>query len=962
MSSKLSERDKILLKAGGTFVPGTRKYEGGIFGNSEDNDYVLLSIIEPTTDRIILTKEIEPVTQGDRVIVKPGIDIRDMGFVSGRFNFRYEFYRRLAGSDDVVLTKTAPIGKIGDIYEGPYYINPKGEYYEGSPDDNVAGYTTSELKPTKMNYEISEISTARDEVRIRARNINDDVYKEDLYDRAFAFKNVIIDEDYRIKNGTEPKLRFYNPFNPNMSSTANLGFNAGTGSPPVDDDPTATHLILEDGQGFYFKDLFQGATIRIKNAYVIGEVETVTITDRNILTNPSGDTIQFDDALNPLKPSGVYDTEIHTDAVVVEAWSSGVQTFQSSLDEHYGTAALGYHAKWVQGEGRNGGSCIKFVDQNAIYRNDSLWPSGASVHRPLVITTSLPSISNYGVTPGEDLFYIRFFQKSSNLNKGSTIRIKYATGFGLGEPRPSLPPEGFHYPGTEDQLNDAPDNAPEGFRAEPTEAMPSNELVDGVGEDSLSPGKQWFVASIQSGLYVWEPNYNKFNTDTGLAEGILGIRKVGVEDPGSGNPETTWVWRGTAWTPKEPPSIAGCNDPSALNFQSYATETLEGACVYQQSILPDPANFDVVFRCEHKRFFPNNSPWNNFNGNYCTFFMKYDETLGDYHIWQSKFGGAEGQVNYAYGVASLFGKMPQSDGLQSKTHTLGDSSVKVTPGPPMQYGPIELPGLAVHNLDINNPGALSLMTRYGRIKDIEYYDRPSGDNKKEVLLIFVEHTQEFREHLIEKGAVDDQEQGCIMEVGPANRSYYGFGEIEVWAKEVQGENSVGNFDEFRHAVFEDSGNSSNPRFWLLNTTGPPARTETEEGSGILNPFRNDDDYFGMWMGDLGNYQAIFGDDNSDKIIGISGEQVFATTNAVGDEITSFLPGFPKPISDAYPGVGVKDIYVKYGCANPFANNYGQIALGPGDTPQEDAGENPIQDAIDAVENAEIGSLIPWPLM
>ena len=165
MSSKLSERDKILLKAGGTFVPGTRKYEGGIFGNSEDNDYVLLSIIEPTTDRIILTKEIEPVTQGDRVIVKPGIDIREMGFVSGRFNFRYEFYRRLAGSDDVVLTKTAPLGKVGDVYEGPYFINPKGEYYEGVPDD-VTEATGKELKPTKMNYEISEISTARDEVRI----------------------------------------------------------------------------------------------------------------------------------------------------------------------------------------------------------------------------------------------------------------------------------------------------------------------------------------------------------------------------------------------------------------------------------------------------------------------------------------------------------------------------------------------------------------------------------------------------------------------------------------------------------------------------------------------------------------------------------------------------------------------------------------------------------------------------
>ena len=70
MSSKLSERDKILLKAKiGTFVPGTRKY-GGMFGNSEENDYVLLSVVEPTTDRIILTKEIEPVTQNEDIIVK----------------------------------------------------------------------------------------------------------------------------------------------------------------------------------------------------------------------------------------------------------------------------------------------------------------------------------------------------------------------------------------------------------------------------------------------------------------------------------------------------------------------------------------------------------------------------------------------------------------------------------------------------------------------------------------------------------------------------------------------------------------------------------------------------------------------------------------------------------------------------------------------------------------------------
>ena len=58
-----------------------------------------------------------------------------------------------------------------------------------------------------MNYEVSEISSNSDEIRIRARNINDEVYKDDLYDRAFAFKNVVIDEDYRLKRNEERKLK-----------------------------------------------------------------------------------------------------------------------------------------------------------------------------------------------------------------------------------------------------------------------------------------------------------------------------------------------------------------------------------------------------------------------------------------------------------------------------------------------------------------------------------------------------------------------------------------------------------------------------------------------------------------------------------------------------------------------------------------------------------------------------------
>lgn len=122
MASKLSNRDKQLLKVGGTFVPGTRRFEGGPFGNGEENDFIKLSIIEPTTNRIITSKEVEPNIIDSQIVVKPGVDIREMGFASGRFSFRYEFYRRLAGSEDVVLINTKD-GNYGDIYNGQYFLN-----------------------------------------------------------------------------------------------------------------------------------------------------------------------------------------------------------------------------------------------------------------------------------------------------------------------------------------------------------------------------------------------------------------------------------------------------------------------------------------------------------------------------------------------------------------------------------------------------------------------------------------------------------------------------------------------------------------------------------------------------------------------------------------------------------------------------------------------------------------------
>ena len=68
MSSQLSDRDKRLLRAGGETIPGTKKYEGGVFANGVNNDFVILSVVEPATDKVITTKRLDPLTLNQKPI------------------------------------------------------------------------------------------------------------------------------------------------------------------------------------------------------------------------------------------------------------------------------------------------------------------------------------------------------------------------------------------------------------------------------------------------------------------------------------------------------------------------------------------------------------------------------------------------------------------------------------------------------------------------------------------------------------------------------------------------------------------------------------------------------------------------------------------------------------------------------------------------------------------------------
>ena len=46
MASQLSDRDRLLLRVRGEIIPGTKKYEGGVYGNGYQNDFVILKVVE----------------------------------------------------------------------------------------------------------------------------------------------------------------------------------------------------------------------------------------------------------------------------------------------------------------------------------------------------------------------------------------------------------------------------------------------------------------------------------------------------------------------------------------------------------------------------------------------------------------------------------------------------------------------------------------------------------------------------------------------------------------------------------------------------------------------------------------------------------------------------------------------------------------------------------------------------
>jgi len=185
--TKLSDKDFKLLKKEGMVILGESGAKHPTFGNHIE-DFIKFCVYDmgDTYLKSGISEDFE--NDGDNIKLNPGNDLRKVGFTRGDYKIKYFFYRRLAGADEVVLTKA--IGdQSGIIYSGDpkltgmpmgaFYIDDEGKVYEGetSPTD---GSEPNELDIREYKFFIDEISADKKEVRLAPQSINSDKYKDEF--------------------------------------------------------------------------------------------------------------------------------------------------------------------------------------------------------------------------------------------------------------------------------------------------------------------------------------------------------------------------------------------------------------------------------------------------------------------------------------------------------------------------------------------------------------------------------------------------------------------------------------------------------------------------------------------------------------------------------------------------------------------------------------------------------------
>ncbi|MBT4382291.1 MAG: hypothetical protein HOD28_01630 [Candidatus Marinimicrobia bacterium] len=259
--TKLSDKDFKLLKKEGVSVLGENGPLHPTFGN-DVQDFVKFHVYD-LNDTYLKSGISEDFNNADDTIqLKPGNDLRKVGFTRGDYKVKYFFYRRMAGADEAVLTKTG-----GEIHSGNPQLTglPMGEFYVGEDGKVFQGEKPpvngqpSELDIKEYKFFIDEVSADRKEVRLAPQMINLDKYRDEFSSLSdeYGIYTSIKEISFGSVGGGLQGLGKFNGIN-------NTGFqidNKANGDPG-------------------FKHKYVGGTLEVENAFIVGYTEH-TSTNKN---------------------------------------------------------------------------------------------------------------------------------------------------------------------------------------------------------------------------------------------------------------------------------------------------------------------------------------------------------------------------------------------------------------------------------------------------------------------------------------------------------------------------------------------------------------------------------------------------------------------------------------------------------------------------------------------------------
>jgi hypothetical protein len=195
----------------------------------------------------------------DTIQLKPGNDLRKVGFIRGDYKVKYFFYRRMAGADEVVLTKTEG-DESGIIHSGnpqltglpmgEFYVDEDGKIFQGEKPP-VSGQP-SELDVKEYKFFIDEVSADRKEVRLAPQMINLDKYKDEFSSLSDEFGSYtsVKGISFALAGGGLQGMGKFDGIN----STGFQIDNKTTGDPG-------------------FKQKYLGGTLEVTNAFTVGYTE-----------------------------------------------------------------------------------------------------------------------------------------------------------------------------------------------------------------------------------------------------------------------------------------------------------------------------------------------------------------------------------------------------------------------------------------------------------------------------------------------------------------------------------------------------------------------------------------------------------------------------------------------------------------------------------------------------------------